>query len=286
MPSFSDELTPQQIRTSPRSSRAVASSTHGGDVAPRAYAYGFVSEALRPSQRSRDPRDLWQEDASAYACRARAGRDVLRRRPSTRACPPSPTWRARARRQRPARSSSTSCSSWSTPALTGSSSAAPHGSSSRSSSRAALGRRRARPSAPRGGRRPLARALGRDARRARRRGARRDLARVAPAASADAFDRRHASLRRRPLRLRRRRARATCAPRGGCLARRRVAPAGGAAERFLAGAGGRRRRSCRRRPDTPRSSAGSRAWVDGGLAHRSRAPWNLGLRLDEDGTGA
>ena len=25
------------------------------------------------------------------------------------------------------------------------------------------------------------------------------------------------------------------------------------------------------------------AWVDGGLAHRSRAPWNLGLRLDEDG---
>ena len=56
----------------------------------------------------------------------------------------------------------------------------------------------------------------------------------------------------------------------------------GAAEHFLAGLAA----------PTPELAAGPGylalerrvgAWVDGGLAHRSRAPWNLGLRLDEDG---
>jgi non-specific serine/threonine protein kinase len=63
------------------------------------------------------------------------------------------------------------------------------------------------------------------------------------------------------------------------------ARAAGAAEHFLAGLAA----------PTPELPAGSGypalerrlgAWVDGGLAHRSRAPWNLGLRLDEDGDAA
>ncbi len=54
----------------------------------------------------------------------------------------------------------------------------------------------------------------------------------------------------------------------------------GAADRFLAGLAAQR-------PDLPAHSGYQAlerrisSWVDGGLARRSRAPWNLGLRLDE-----
>ena len=106
------------------------------------------------------------------------------------------------------------------------------------------------------------------------------LARVAPAASADAFDRD---------------TRAFVDDLYGCavdeLARRALRAANvtmtsasprtdGAAERFLAGLAAAT-------PDLPAETGYAAlerrlaAWVDGGLTRRSRAPWNLGLRLDE-----
>ena len=110
------------------------------------------------------------------------------------------------------------------------------------------------------------------------------LARAAPAAAADAFDGDpHAfvddlyacavdELARRALRT------------SGVALDVPSSRAAGTGERFLAGLASRTPEL----PPDPGYAALERrlaAWVDGGLARRSRAPWNLGLRLDEaDGT--
>jgi non-specific serine/threonine protein kinase len=59
----------------------------------------------------------------------------------------------------------------------------------------------------------------------------------------------------------------------------------GAAEHFLAGLAGRSP-ELRAGAGYPALERRLGAWVDGGLAHRSRAPWSLGLRLDESDVGA
>ena len=111
------------------------------------------------------------------------------------------------------------------------------------------------------------------------------LAHAAPAASADAFDGDTRAfvddlygcavdeLARRALRA------------AGVALSERLAPSGRRRRAVPRGARGASAGAAGRRPDTPRSSGGSRAWVDGGLARRSRAPWNLGLRLDEAEAG-
>ena len=161
-------------------------------------------------------------------------------------------------------------------------SAAAPGDVCRPRARPPFARRRARPPTPPVGRRPLARTLGGNARRGRAGRARRDLGRHAGDlhgavdGDADAF----------------------VYDLYGCaldeLARRALSSVGlrapgwrdAAPERFLA--------TLHADDPTLPANAGYTAlerrlsaWVDGGLDRRSRAPWNVGLRLDEldDGIG-
>ena len=107
------------------------------------------------------------------------------------------------------------------------------------------------------------------------------LARVAPAASADAFDRDTRAfvddlygcavdeLARRALRA------------ANVTHDERVAPNGRRRGAVPRGARGGRRRTLPAETGYAALERRLAAWVDGGLTRRSRAPWNLGLRLDE-----
>ena len=105
------------------------------------------------------------------------------------------------------------------------------------------------------------------------------LAHAAPAAAADAFDGEHA-----PSSTTSTHAPSTSSPAVRSASGRQfpaaTARASGATERFLAGLAASS-------PELPAETGYAAlerrvaAWVDGGLARRSRAPWNLGLRLDE-----
>ena len=286
MPSFKDDLTEQEIRDV----AAFVSGSYAGDStargperrrASRLCLKVRVRHAAHRCEPAADARAPLAGGRERVRARPRAPTARSRRRPARWACPPSPTLATRGTASARAGSSSTSCSSSRRTHRTG---VEPGGTArvvfAVLERRAPVGRD--------GLVHPHLEAA--DGRWHALWGATLDeqvatswrrspTPRPPRRRSRSTGDTR--GVRPRPLRLRGRRARAARPARRGRSALTAASPrVAGAAEHFLAGlaapsAGAARRR---RLPALERRLA---AWVDGGLARRSRAPWNLGLRLDE-----